>query len=625
MAKLTGQAALEWIKKNPKKGYTITKGANLSELLGIQDKRRTSYGFLGNILEGIANPFVGAIEKVGEGTSAISRGQLGDFLSGDEDYQTRFMDQGTYEDIGNNMGWDIAQDIAGIGATLLPAGWLGKGLLGAVGTGALAGGLGAFSQTDLEDPLDAGQILGGAATGGVLGGAFNLGGKALGRLGRGGKKAGKLTNIADELQSQNLVQKFDPKTGLGGKQARQEALKDVMGQLKEYGLGVTDRNVNKLRLGLDAQLDDILLKSQQAAKKINYGTTDDIINEILKGAKIGANEAQTLTPNTQGFIVDLAEQIQATGGDTVRSRELMKAFSGRDIGANVAEVSNPRAIAEAARQVLSKGIKKSVPAAEEVLSKMSPIYKIQDEVVRTANLSGQVPVPFAGKVRTPVPLGNLLRGGISRGLRLVDDKLVSPLGSPTAQTLGSFAQSPNVAKALGLGAGFNQEDKAAGINSLGGQPFESGNQMNQQDAVMMYQELLAQGYNNAEAKQIMALSGVGQARNLNERQAKWQTAAETSKKALDLLDSGLVGTGPQKYLTGGIQNLFGIKSNEQVEYESAVALAATAAKNAMLGSAMTPTEQASLQPYIPEITDPPNVARQKLATFYELALQFSQT
>lgn len=110
-----------------------------------------------------------------------------------------------------------------------------------------------------------------------------------------------------------------------------------------------------------------------------------------------------------------------------------------------------------------------------------------------------------------------------------------------------------------------------------------------------------------------------------EKQAAFANAAKSGEYALNLLSSGQVQTGFGQGVMGGIGERFGSNSQVQQDYRSTIAAARTLARNAMLGANMSAKELESLSALIPEYSDAPEIAKQKLVTFVRVMNDYSNT
>ncbi len=149
--------------------------------------------------------------------------------------------------------------------------------------------------------------------------------------------------------------------------------------------------------------------------------------------------------------------------------------------------------------------------------------------------------------------------------------------------------------------------------------------------ILAVQDLATTGGKNlTEIKALSEILGIGEEEKkkpLTEKQRAYQSASEGAAQALDVLDKGLksgkVTTGIGRDIIAQIGSKTGNITNEQVEYRSKVGAVRTVLKNALLGASMSPAEMQSLEPFIPEFNDAPEVAKQKLKTFIEMTQLFS--
>jgi len=109
---------------------------------------------------------------------------------------------------------------------------------------------------------------------------------------------------------------------------------------------------------------------------------------------------------------------------------------------------------------------------------------------------------------------------------------------------------------------------------------------------------------------------------LTEMDKKFSVAQQQAIGALDLLESGQAATGKIEKLTGGVERFFGKADPGQTDYRSKISLARTSIRNAMLGANMSPGEMESISGFIPEFSDEPAEARQKLMSFIQAIEQF---
>lgn len=108
-----------------------------------------------------------------------------------------------------------------------------------------------------------------------------------------------------------------------------------------------------------------------------------------------------------------------------------------------------------------------------------------------------------------------------------------------------------------------------------------------------------------------------------EKERMFENASIAAQQALTLLDSGVIKTGPGQGTLGKLGEKTGTNTQDQQRYRASIALARTTARNALLGANMTEKELESIEAFIPEYNDAPDIAEEKLRTFIELMNQFS--
>jgi hypothetical protein len=133
------------------------------------------------------------------------------------------------------------------------------------------------------------------------------------------------------------------------------------------------------------------------------------------------------------------------------------------------------------------------------------------------------------------------------------------------------------------------------------------------------------GYSPAEAKAFVDMYAPENTngKQLTESQGKFANAANVAQGALDLLNSGGVGTGPLQPTLTGVQNLFGTTSAAQSDYEAQLAGATGLAINALAGANVPPSEYERIANLIPTTFDQPEQAKQKLQSFINVMKQYS--
>lgn len=118
--------------------------------------------------------------------------------------------------------------------------------------------------------------------------------------------------------------------------------------------------------------------------------------------------------------------------------------------------------------------------------------------------------------------------------------------------------------------------------------------------------------NNKGAETYAKLLGTGAGGKKTEKQMAYEAAANIAQNALTKLNSGAIQSGFGQKTLGSIGETLGTNSAEQQAYRSDIAAMRTAIQNALLGANMSPKEMEQVMAAIPQYSDDPNIARQKL-------------
>lgn len=131
----------------------------------------------------------------------------------------------------------------------------------------------------------------------------------------------------------------------------------------------------------------------------------------------------------------------------------------------------------------------------------------------------------------------------------------------------------------------------------------------------------------AQANAATKLLGLdqGTAAKPTEKQSQFLNAAQSAQDALGLLESGQASTGKIQSVEDRFSSFFGTQSPAQTDYKSRLALARGMAMNALAGANISPSEAKRVADSIPEITDEPKLARQKLRSFIDQMARYGQS
>lgn len=705
-----GQAAQEWLAKNPSKDYFTLRD---NQEYGF---KRGDKGLVGNIAVGVVEPFVNAARIGAQGGEILrSGGRMLDkpregataaevMANAGRNYLTREEKE--------NFGDFALRTAAGVGANFVPGGVVTKGIIG--------GGLGAIGATPLDQQISLGNV----ATGAALGGALGLASKGIGKMiQKGGQKAAGATqddlaraaggtlddttrfqSNVDELvnraQYGDLTPTIDPQTG---RITTTLSPTEAAGKrLTLQSLGVTGKGEGATAVK-NAQEQIATLLEATKGRNLNRSTFDTLTQEALKAREeILASGAREFSGMAENEFIDKAARSLAGQLDNVtepQARSLVqKAVAAQFGDADSIAVAlgitpgNPigvqgldqmaREFGDVAQKLAQKGYKGNTTSqlteavnatlsktARDTLNKnvtgyqnINKLYSVLSDVVPQAqigmSLTGRVSkqgilsplataaqytgegigaalqgVPAAGGVRGAVGgaaqrAGSAAVGGISR---------VPGIAAPAAQAAGQFLQNPLVAQQIGLAGARNAPYMSMGTEQAAPEAMQQDIQQliqPEQPNTPTRRQLFAQAmrmtggdvYDALKLADFLAEDyAVATGGKQTEKQRQFSNASQAAQQALGLLESGVAGTGKLRSFSSGIENFFGTKSPEQTQYESSLAMARGMAMNALAGSNISESEARRVADAIPELTDEPNIARQKLLSFAQMMESFGQS
>lgn len=292
---LEGQSALDWMKNNPNAGYS-----NLNADNSVQSTQEGDKGWLGNILFGLAKPFINA---------GRAGGQLGqDVLSGITGGRVNAGNQQSLTgEERANMPEFLTKTAAGIGADAV-----GGSIPGLVAGGALQ----SLSNQRIGTPVDVGDIIKGAAIGGGTGLLMHGAGGILG-------------NMRNNFLEKSAAQAGDTALAQGATNAGEEALQKAAPEQAANNFGAENKN-NAFR-GDNTQAQNALNDFYTRSGK---GTLDLANNKGLPPAEMASNlkgnlsnledyrlnlkDAGTITDNK--ITPDNIGKIQSAAGQDIASK-----------------------------------------------------------------------------------------------------------------------------------------------------------------------------------------------------------------------------------------------------------------------------------------------------------------
>jgi hypothetical protein len=669
MAILQGQEALDYIKKNGNKGYTVLDDGTGRAGQSVKPK----FGFIEGLLHSFADPFINSALNVGEGANALTQGLQNGSFSG---YTPKYMNQAEYKRIKDNP-WKIGQDFLGAGVNTLS---LVPGFQGVKGA-ALIGGLGGLSQGDsLQEALTSGVL--GAATGG-------LAGKLLGPSGLGSKLATK--KLAEgQVAKQGITGKLGNKLLNFADNQESAALQRNMGYKVPMKLGGQKLVPEIKRLGLEVADPDSLVASAENILNQKRGLISNITNDLSQqGATVNINDvikplqqqlAKTNSPTLKKPLQDVIEEMTMMGGETGQI-SLSQFYK---IKQEVGKLSKFNPFADPAQASKANAYQKIYSQSNKLMDNSLKQYGFNDFQTINKDITSALRARNYGELASgramnsrPANLLDLVTAGSGAvaggpagmavgvlGSKVIQSPKTEQLIANTARKLGGklagvegttktpgilskllsnpvtpYASAPIARMASQAGLGMNNTTPNTGDESMNMNPMDIeslglGELMQpniSQIRGSLAQELMgmtdAKGnaiYSPTEAlkeadalMEIQGYSTPNKQGKTTDQQRKYMSAANLANQALGLLESGQAKTGKIATVTNSIGRFFGSQNESQTDYLSKIASARGIAISALSGANVPPQEYARIRSMIPEDTDEPKIAKQKLRSFVQ--------
>lgn len=588
--RLTGQEALDYIQKN-KGNYTVVSG-------NVPQPKKD--GGIVKFAKDIASPFTNTGKLVLEAGNLIST--LPSNTTG-VGYKAKYAD--VYKD---PLGTGI-KSAAGTLAFGVPAGATART---AIGYGALSGGLGGLSQSNINDPSSIIKNVGtGAVTGGVLGGVFNK------LASRSKFKSGAINEVGQNIEERSLGIK--PPKNVRGVQMADELRNDVGNILREKGKSMDARGIGEAYDSLRSELSKTL---ENSGKTINTSAIlDDLNNTIVKkGVDI---ESKT----NSNLIGALFKQVDETQGNPTKiagliselDNELQPAFLKIQKGSPLTQSER---LTMSFRESLANQLQTQLPETAPIYKNMSLLHQAEKDAITQFNK--------AGTARTPavLPGGDIPTGRLPSRLQQAVGRVLQ--GNFPGAGIGSNIPIGQIAQRAFTGYAPSLATQGSGGQPM--QPVDTGMVNGTEQTAepqMSYQDALRLGLmvSNGNITQGLALANFilnsqsqgagGSGGKPTEKQMQFAGAANSAERALSLLEGGQANTGKIQALESKFSNFLGTTSPTQTDYKSQLALARGLAMNALAGANISPSEAKRVADSIPSESDEPGIAQQKLRSFIQ--------
>ena len=427
---------------------------------------------------------------------------------------------------------------------------------------------------------------------------------------------------------------------------RQDALKDV-------SLRVTaDDLVNDLSPAMAERL-------QIPVSEARTIMSGQLQNYVTKGG--GSNLIKGMSPDDimQGrFVLDqnaLHKITQDWGDEAFKTNTLWNKGASRIApGSEAKRLINEYAVTS---------LKDASPVYRNVNRSFNALYRQNNNLVNAAN-RGQISVTGgrAAVTQQLQPWAERQVGKVMQGLGNVQAKLPSvslpnmsaATNNPAVQKMVTMGASTGIPQTINQGQYQSQNqgdvlgtDTMQGVmdympapgQSQGGAQMAGGQMGAPQggmggDALKMTAlQLLVSGMDPEQVSMIVGLmstlpadqasmlmgsmGGGEEPKKMTDFQTKLAGASTIAEDALGLLESGQVNTGKLANISNTAGEFFGTIDPANTQYRSQLAFARTALRNALLGANMSEKELKSIEKFIPEYTDEPNVAKVKLQSFIQ--------
>lgn len=437
----------------------------------------------------------------------------------------------------------------------------------------------------------------------------------------------------------NVLREFGLDTKLSPKDTsslmRDAGVRDTIGQYSgsfRDKLGAVQKDIYNTTKGL-GEMQSVATKQ---GIMIDTGSiADDVATQL-------GNTSAARSTATNDFIARLAKKNQLTPTELGMMSAKLKSEVA-DIRSAIALGNSSPKITSKAESLLAQqsAVDKALKGALEPLAPNYPSELLRLGALKEANTALNKTVQNGTKIGIPnTPLEMNVQNQLSsltdtlgsrfpasmQGLQQRGAGLVAGLNPQTNRIMGALSKS-SIPGALGasgiLSALSGGMQEPANLESIAPVlPTDSNEadpaEQRQYERAQAIDTLRSQGmklteaisYVNAVLPEIKPTN-----ERLTEKQRGYRDAANSAEKALSLLSSGKASTGKVSALTNDVAEFFGTLGQDEIEYRSYIALARTALRNAMLGANMSPKELESLSNAIPEFSDEPAIAQQKLKIF----------
>lgn len=415
----------------------------------------------------------------------------------------------------------------------------------------------------------------------------------------------------------NRVTKGATKDEIGS--AINNSLADFLNQVSP-GMSADDLVQNRAVLGAN-QLQTLRDLTSQAAKNV-YNNNGNF-SSVGEAADFAINQfARKELGKVPGYTA--SNQVFSSFADMVPG--MVNAYNR---GAGGAYIASPRLSDNVMRyglDFLNKGIEQGRLASAGLANKLSPVTSRVGNLADTAinNLPNiqRIGTSAAGIASTPAAqqtpdvLGMSTTGSISPDQAIMPDGTSVPM---TGSTGTGMADQGSIANMFGGGSQMGMaQNPAQKIELLNVLLQATGGDLS---TALQVGEVLGLGGMLGTQDPTTASGGTTK---LTDKQTQFMNAGQVAADALNLLDQGAT-TGKLASAGNKVQEFFGAQNPIQTSYRSRLAMARGLAMNALAGANISPSEAERVAAAIPQETDEPAIARQKLQDFMQMMQMFGQS
>jgi hypothetical protein len=629
MAILRGAEARQWLAQNPNKAYTnLTSGESIPRQRGGLEK------FFTNLTKPIRT-FLPAVQESAYTLQDLLSAGRGDwrtaerpdrYLGMTEEESTAFREDPLKQGLKAGVALGAYGVPVGGGQAATSLGRIGT----AAGRGAISGTMSGFGYSGEGEELS-GTLTGGAL-GGLIGGATQGIGEASRAIQAKQQAAGRVVDTMNVDEIATLPKKT--RSGLS-KQAKSAGFWDpTLSESKNIQNYLTNRGFAG---NTPAETLENLTQEFNRASKLKQEGLEEVgglsrdylrqarenLDEAIRYKGIGLDSEATRVYND---IVKTLEK--GPQGAKELDNIIMKWNEAGRLAKGAQKTSTAGLYADAARE-LRNVMRSTSPTYDSALQALNQILGIEDVgtvagAAKTAAGAGlnvplfsgagfrgaDIKTPFVGDTisKTQAAIGRAQEAGTGLGANMLQG--AARVAEPVSRVAQQRGVVPSIVGAAQSLPGRQPEAPQEGLGSML-PPQEQGPQI---DQMALIEAVLNGQISTSEADWLMEMLGGGaggQAMPKTDSGRKAMVARDAALQALNILEQDPSAAGKLQ----GIENVFYDitgQANTATEYKTQIEGLRSQVFNALGGTALSPTEKAQYEKFLPKQNDSPAQAKQKL-------------